>query len=319
MLHVVCILNDNTTAILPDGMTRNEAWEYESITDAKLLQHCRTRPPPKLHSEPTIGQLCFAKTFPTNKMQSNGEPCIYLGKREHNDGCIVLSLQKGRVYSSKNVSFRERLFPCRDAALGYDAERFAQSPSISPSSIPTFGTYLSTPQEDEVEDSGAWIAPAVDDCDLLTKRNIKEISENLGLDFKISDTEEEKANPPPRTNTRIREPSQKALENIVNSGELLKMKAVATTIYPIADPVTRTEAMNSPQRDEWIEAEKAEMLAIHSTRTYIDEFDGLTPSERSAHLRTRLKDRLVAAMATGWAEQLATTGFPLGLSRAHCS
>ena len=45
------------------------------------------------------------------------------------------------------------------------------------------------------------------------------------------------------------------------------MKAVATTIYPIADPVTRTEAMNSPQRDDWIE-EKAEMLAIHSTRTY---------------------------------------------------
>ena len=134
--------------------------------------------------------------------------------------------------------------PCRDAALGYDAERFPQSPTISPTSIPTFGTYLSTPQEDEVEDSGAWIAPAVDD--LLTKRNIKEINENLGLDFKISDTEEEKANPPPRTNTRTREPSQKALENIVNSGELLKMRAVATNIYPIADPVTRTEAMNSP-------------------------------------------------------------------------
>ena len=64
--------------------------------------------------------------------------------------------------------------------------------------------------------------------------------------------------------------------------------------------------------------EKLASVAHRRSRT-IDEFDGLTPSERSAHLRTRLKDRLVAAMATGWAEQLATTGFPLGLSRANCS
>ena len=59
-------------------------------------------------------------------------------------------------------------------------------------------------------------------------------------------------------------PTSKSLENVVNNYNL----KIDNSFYPIRTPKNEKEAMQSEQREEWLEAMHAEMIEIWNMHTY---------------------------------------------------
>jgi hypothetical protein len=275
-MHAERILGNSTTLALPSPLTRNQAWEYETW-DEELLVKLRAVPVKKA-TEHIFGCLARVKTF-KSKMVESSELAMYLG-REPNDGrYIVRSLRSGRTYGTSSTILDSTIFPCLDSKLKI------LSAFLSEDNIPT-----EVPPDapggvvDAVSPTDGWAA--INEHILgegKSQAGIASLARGLDDDDDVPDLRDSSDDDDDDDDegARVREPSSKALNNIVDA-TLLK---ISHTIYPLNDPANEAEAMATKQRSQWIEAMEEEMAEIWRQSTY-----ELVP--RPAHTRV-IKSRFV--------------------------
>ena len=103
-----------------------------------------------------------------------------------------------------------------------------------------------------------WRIPVIEDISVLNTHEINAANTTLGVPPQALQADEEKYS---RPTSRQREPSSKALENIANTHSLLSIKD-NIEVFPVRDPNTVSEALNSPYREQWERAMDEEMAEI---------------------------------------------------------
>ena len=116
VIHNTFLLNKLGTSALPNGVTRNDAFNLEEISDeaAKLLA---SRPVPS-REEDVWGCEAMVKVaggkFQGTKCEQQAVPHIYFGKSDAFNGKLVQNLRTGRRFDTKNAKLNSSVFPCKD-------------------------------------------------------------------------------------------------------------------------------------------------------------------------------------------------------------
>ena len=99
------ILNNSYSSALPLGITRNQAWEIEDLSNDARVIECRKKGP-KLGEYHRFGEFCVVKTFAARKDDANGVYARYLGLLHSAPGLFVVELvDTRRIVVTKNVEF----------------------------------------------------------------------------------------------------------------------------------------------------------------------------------------------------------------------
>ena len=259
--HMEEVLADESTSVLPVGMSRRVAWELEKWppnwvakkkTNDKLLS---LRPP--------WGCLMKVQVPRKNKMQPVVEDAMFLGSTSaKNNRNVVRLLRTGRVFATRAAEAHKESFPCKTKELDELTAIFRkESPSTGPPDL--------LGGENDVIDAlslpGINVAspaayPSLDD---MSMEAMTELHQALGITTR-SPPAGETSRP---TLRETREPSSKALENIANDASCLKLCSTAK-IYPYVTPEKFDDAMTSPQKAEWILSIIEEIEYLISKKTF---------------------------------------------------
>ena len=280
----VSLLNDSHTAVLPLGLTRNKAWEYEHWEKASPQQlELKAK---KKRTQNIFGSLCFLKIFINNKSEPAAVPCMYLHTDEGNGQHVVRFLASNRIASSRNVVFDNSIMPCKDKNYRELVAEMLDNvcEDLPPDAEGGVLDMESAQNAISAVPVCSWKPAVFPSADELTIEQVGEINKALGIAAPHEPESQEATDR--RTSTREKEPSSKALENIVNDADYDASLYAATaansdSIYPIADPKNDKEAFGGPQKQEWIKADQAEMEEIWKRNTY----DLVPPSEVPAGVK----------------------------------
>lgn len=279
LTHAVYLLRNKSTQVLPEGCSRAMAFHIEDLS--KLPEHL----PPITQEEFIWATFCWAKVHRRPKGKDQWEPAIYEGKSPDFPGQMqVTSLNTNqgyrgwtqRTYFTKNIKgVDNNIFPFRDPQFRQQVSRLVV-PDQDSAAPDAPGTLLGathdmySPQEiKEFKELARSVYPQLNSADAATAGEADSEQEPS------SDELDEKHHV--AGETRRREPSSKALENIVNEHEggqlqtafLIKAKKKRQeNFYPIQDPQTDREAFASPQAQQWREADYEEFLQLLKRGTW---------------------------------------------------
>ena len=85
------IINDTFSSALPPGITRNQAWEIEDLSNSTLIEE-RRKKRPKQGEYHQLGDICVVKIFSSHKDDSNGVYARFLGLLRAAPGLYVTEL-----------------------------------------------------------------------------------------------------------------------------------------------------------------------------------------------------------------------------------
>ena len=265
MDHAEVILNDSWTAFLPPNVTREDVWLADNNT-IEFWTDNKGSVSQQKHKYDRWGCFGALKKFTNTKAQPGTDDVMNLGFNKHVKGKHVLRILKtGRITSSINVRFNSQIMPCAEAEFREMTQFLRRKwPAESPTDMEGGAEQLEASMSSIAENAN-WRTPIFENSDILSIDQMRKINEDLG----ISTPEDPPESLEIRQGTRDRYPSTKCVENQVNaidSGGFTLL--TSTTIYPIANPTSEKEAMNSPQKDQWIAAKESEMQEVWKTGTY---------------------------------------------------
>jgi histone deacetylase 1/2 len=212
--------------------------------------------PPNYSIFRVFGCLCFPYLYPynTHKLQNRSTPCIFLGYSSQHKGYRCMSLENGRVYISRHVSFVEHVFPSYpttshtsiDSNDNSIKKRRNQSLSIlvfTPNSPSTSVDHSTSPNNSPTP------SPAT--------------STNISHDIDSPNNNDSIPSPPPPPHHPLHPMKTRAKDGISKPNP--KYALLTTTSSIPSEPSSFTQAIKNPQ---WKNAMADEFNALLTNRTW---------------------------------------------------